>query len=83
MRNFKMTLAASGTLKMDANIQYLCMLFHQEVLIQFDLLFAEVENIKTLNVDYYINSLALYFSLVDFLSKKNHLMCRGMKKHAV
>ena len=49
-----MTLASTGTLDMDTKIQYICTLVHEEALLQFDLLSAEVENIETLDVDYYI-----------------------------
>ena len=52
IRNFSMTLAETGTLKMDTNIQYLRTLVRGEVLSQFDLLSAEVENTENLNVDY-------------------------------
>ena len=58
-----MTLAPTRTLEMDDNIQYLCTLVHGEALNYFDLLSSEVENKETLNVDYYIKGLALYFSL--------------------
>ena len=39
------------------------MLFRGEALRQFDFWSADVENIETLNVDYYIKGLALYFPL--------------------
>ena len=42
IRNFNMTLEASGILKPDTNIQYLCTLVRGEVLCQFDTLSAEV-----------------------------------------
>ena len=44
IRNFNMTLAASGTLEMDTNIQYLCTIVHGEVLRQFDLISAGAKN---------------------------------------
>ena len=44
-------------------IQYLCTLFCGEALHQFDFLSSDVENTETLNVDYYIEGLVLYFSL--------------------
>ena len=80
IHNFNMTLVVTGTLDMDANIQYLCTVFCGEALHQFDLFTADVENIETLNVDYYIKSLALYFSPVNSFSKKKCAMRRGMKK---
>ena len=61
--NFNMTLAATGTLDTDANIQYLCTLVHGEELHKFEMLSSDVENTETLNVDYYIKVLALYFTL--------------------
>ena len=50
-------------LGMDANIQYLRTLVHGEALRQFELLSSDVEDIETLNMDYYIKGLALYFFL--------------------
>ena len=49
--NFSMTLAETGTLDMDTNIQYLHTTGNGEALCQFDLLSADVENKETLNVD--------------------------------
>ena len=48
-----MTLAATGMMEMDSNIQYLCTLVRGEALCHFDVLSANVENKETLNVDYY------------------------------
>ena len=48
---------------MDAKIQYLRILVRGEALLQFDVLYADVENIETLNVDYYIKGLEFFFSL--------------------
>ena len=58
-----MTLANKWTLEMDVKIQYICTLFCGEALHQFDLLSSDVENTETLNVDYYIEGLVLYFYL--------------------
>ena len=63
IRNFNTNLAATGMLNMDTKIQYLCTLFLAEVLHKFCLLFADVENTETLNVDYYTKGLAKYFSM--------------------
>ena len=41
--NFNMTLAVSGTLETDANVQYLCTIFCGEALRQFDLLSDDIE----------------------------------------
>ena len=68
--NFNMTLAATGTLEMDAKIQYIHKLVRGEALRQFNLFSADVENIETLNLNYHIKSLALYFPPVNlFLIK--------------
>ena len=58
VRNFNMTLTASGALEAGAKYQYLFTLFLGEVLRQFDLLSANVESTETLNVDYIIRGLA-------------------------
>ena len=60
VRNFNMTLVATGTLETDMEIQYLRILVRRELLCQFDLLSANMENTESLNVDYYIKGLALY-----------------------
>ena len=52
---------------MDTKIQYLRTLVHGEVLRQFDLLYADIENTETLNVDYYIKGLALYLPPMNYL----------------
>ena len=73
-----MTLPATGVLGMDANIQYIFMLVHGESLRQFEFFSADVEDTETLNVDYYIKGLALYFSLwIRFFKRA---MRRVMKK---
>ena len=48
-----MTFAATVNLETDAKIQYVCTIVHGEALRKFDLLYADFENIETLNVDYY------------------------------
>ena len=70
VRNFNMTLAATGAQWMDARIHYLRTLFCGEALRQFNLLSADVENTETLNLYYYIKGLAVYFLPVNSLSKK-------------
>ena len=82
VRNFNMTLAASGALEAGAKYQYLCTLVSGEALHQFDLLSADVESAETLNVDYIIRGLSQYFSPVNYLSKHKRAMCRGMKNCA-
>ena len=58
VRNFNMTLAASGTLKSGANFQYLCTIVCVEALRQFESLSANVEIAETLDVYYIIRYLA-------------------------
>ena len=45
LRNFQMTLADTGMLETEANIQYLHTLVREEALGQFDLLSADTKNI--------------------------------------
>ena len=80
VRNFNMTLAVSGKLEAGAKIQYLCNLFNGEALHQFEPLSSDAESTKTLNVDDSIKVSAQYFPPVNFLSKQNRAMHRGMKK---
>ena len=55
---------------MDAGIQYISMLVRGEALHQFYFLSADAENTETLNVDYYIKGLSLYFPLwIGFQNK--------------
>ena len=82
IRNFNMTLETIETLYMEPKIQYLCTLVRGEALRQFDLLSADVENTETLNVDYYIKGLALYFPFeFDFKGKARDTL-RNEKKRA-
>ena len=81
--NFNMTLAASGTPKTDAKIQFLCTIVCGEVLRQFYFLSADVKITETRNVGYVIKGLALYVSPANSLSKQKLAMHRGMKKCAV
>ena len=69
VRNFNMTLLASGTLEAGAKYQYLRTLVCGEALRQFDSLSADIEGTETLNTDYIIRGLAQYFPPVNFLSK--------------
>ena len=70
VKSFNMTLTQSGALQADAKYQYLRTLVREEVLRQFDLLSADVEGTETLNIDYIIMGLALYFPPVNYLSKE-------------
>ena len=58
-----LTLVVTGMQEMDSKLWYICALGRGQALHQFDLLSPDVENIQTLNADYYIKGLALYFSL--------------------
>ena len=58
VRNFNMTLTASGTLEAGAKIQCLCTLVREEALRQFDLLSADIEITQTSNVDDTIKGLS-------------------------
>ena len=77
--NYNITLMVTGTLDMDMKIQYLCTLVCGEALCQFDLFSADVENIETLNVEYYIKVLALYPPPVNFLTKQKRAIRREIK----
>ena len=59
MRNFNMTLAASGTLDAVAKFQYICTLVSGEALRQLDSLSDGVESATALNAEYIIKGLAL------------------------
>ena len=50
VRNFNMTLAASGMMEAGAKVQYLCKLVFGEALHHFDLLFVDVESAEPLTV---------------------------------
>ena len=63
VRNFNVTLAASGTLESDAKFQYLCNLFRGEALHQFDSFSDDAKSKKTLNIEDIIKGLVQHFSL--------------------
>ena len=59
---FKMTLAATGTLDMEARVKYLCALVHGEALRQFDLVSDDAKKTETLlYVDDLIKGLSWYY----------------------
>ena len=64
IRNFNMTLEASGTLKYGENIQYLHILVSAEALSQFDTLSAEVGRDTPENLTSIILGLGTYFFLL-------------------
>ena len=78
--NFNMNLAVSGTLEVSAKYQYLRTIVCREVFCQFDSLYADIEGIESLNVDYIIKGLAQYFTPLKYLSKHKRAMRHGMKK---
>ena len=63
VRNLNMILAVTGTLKMDAKIQYFHTLVPGEALRQFDFLSYDAKNKETQNVEYIIQGFAFYFPL--------------------
>ena len=77
VRNFNMTLEATGTLEMDASIHYHRMVVRGEALHQFDLFSAEMENTETLN----IKGLALYPPPCKFAFKTKACDLPWNKKH--
>ena len=83
IKKFNTTIPEIGTLNMDTKSQYLCTLVCGEALCYFDLLSADMGNTETLNLDYYIKGLELYYPLVNLLSKQKRAMRRGIKKCAV
>ena len=59
VRNFQMTLVATGALETEAKVQYLRTLVSGEALRQFDLVSSDAENTETLfDVDYLLKGLA-------------------------
>ena len=81
VQNFEMNLADTGTLEMEAKVQYLCTLLFGEALRQFYSLYIDVKNTETyLYVDYLLKGLAWYFPPVNSLSKQNRAMRQCMKE---
>ena len=80
VRNFNITLSASGALEVGTKGQYLCTLVHGEALLHFDSFSADVESTQTLNVDDIIKGLVQYFPPVNSLSEQKRSMRHGVKK---
>ena len=57
---------------MDAEILHLCALVRGEGLHKFEFLYANIENTETLNVDYYIKGLVLYFPCELYFKTNSH-----------
>ena len=83
VRNFNMTLAASGTLEAGAKVQYICTIIWGEALLQFDLWSDDVESMQTSKVDDIIKRLEQSFSSVNLLSKQKRAMRCGMKNYVL
>ena len=79
MRNFNITLAASGTLEDGAKIQYLRTLVRGEALRKFDLFTDDMEGMNPLTVETIILGLYSYFFPVNSLSKQKCAMHRGIR----
>ena len=83
VRNFNMTLAASGMLGTEAKVKCLCMLVRVEVLCQFDLLSDHMEGTNPLTSENIILGLAAYFPPVNSPPKKKRAMRRGTRNPRV
>ena len=70
IRNFIMTLEASGLFGDGTNIQYLDTMLHGEVLRQFEMFSAEVGSATPESLTFIILGLGTYFLTVNALSKK-------------
>ena len=66
---FVTSLAASGTLEVGVQYQYLRRLVRGEVLLQFDSFSDNMKGTETLNIDYFIRGLAQYFPPYKFAVK--------------
>ena len=69
VHNFNMNIAASGTLKMGAKVEYLRTLVYGKALRHFELLYSDVESTELLAVECIIKGLSLYFLPVNSLLK--------------
>ena len=80
VRNFRITIKSSGTLDMDAKVQYFSTLIHVKSFHQFDNLSSVVKSTNPLTVEAIILGLGAYFFPVNSLSKKKRAMRRIMRK---
>ena len=80
IRNFQMTLGASGALTASAKIQYLSKLLCGEVLGKLDMLPVEVGSTSATHLNHILLVLGAYVFPINALSKKNRVMCRRMRK---
>ena len=80
VRNFQMTLKASGTLTASAKIQYIHTLLRGEALHQLDTLPVEVGIMIKTNLNHIILGLGTYFFPINALSKQKRAMHHGMSK---
>ena len=80
VRNFQITLKASGSHTTSAKIQYLLTLLHGEAIRQIDTLCVEVGSTNTTHLNRIILGLCTYFFLINMLSKQKRAMSRGMRR---
>ena len=73
IRNFDMTIEASGTLVSLVKIQYLCTLVHGEVLHQFYTFSAKVGSTTSENLKLVILGLGTYFCMLTRCKQKSML----------
>ena len=60
VRKFQMTLKASASLSVNSNIQYLCTVLRDEVLIQLDTLCSQVRSMNKTHLNHIIFGLGTY-----------------------
>ena len=78
VRNFKMTLEASGTLDASAKLHCIYTLLRGEALHKFDTLCDQVRSTNITNLSRILLGLGTYSSPVNMLSKQKCVMHRGM-----
>ena len=79
--NFTTTFVVTRTLDTGVKIRYLHTLVHVEVLHQFDSLYSDMESTETINAEYNIKVLVLYFPPINSFSKQKRPMCHGMRNN--
>ena len=80
IRNFQMTLEASGTFAACVKIQYLHTLLNGKALRQLDILFVEARSMTIEHLNRIILSLVTHFLPVNALSRKKCVMHLEMRK---
>ena len=79
VKNFKMTLEASGELDARAKIHYLLTLLHGKALRQLDKFSVEVGSTTTTNLNHIILGLGIYFTPINALSNQKCAMLLGTR----